>query len=52
MDLHPGKVHTESDGMDLWKTTFLYKPVVFRFHGSHVNLPECIFGVGSLLEDI
>ena len=26
--------------MDLWKTIFLYNPVVFRFH---VNLPECSF---------
>ena len=25
--------------MDLWKTIFLYNPVVFRFH---VNLPECM----------
>ena len=22
----------EPDGMDLWKTTFLYKPVAFMFH--------------------
>ena len=28
----------EPDGMDLWKTIFLYNPVLFRFH---VNLPEC-----------
>ena len=26
--------------VDLWKTIFLYNPVVFRFH---VHLPECMF---------
>ena len=39
-ELHPG-IFTWNLKMDLWKlwkTIFLYKPVVFRFH---VNLPEC-----------
>ena len=26
------KIHMEPDGMDLWKTVFLYGPVVVRFH--------------------
>ena len=38
-----GQLHLGRDTwnlkMDLWKTTFLYNPVVFRFY---VNLPGCI----------
>ena len=34
---YPGKL-TWNLKVDLWKTIFLYKPVVFRFH---VNLPDC-----------
>ena len=37
LELHPGEL-TWNLKIDLWKTIFLYKPVVFRFH---VNLPEC-----------
>ena len=34
----PGKRPTWNLKMDLWKTIFLYNPVVFRFH---VNLQGC-----------
>ena len=41
-NIHPGKRPTWNLNIDLWKTTFLYNPVVFRFY---VNLPGCRWSV-------